>query len=116
MAIRSAALEPVPVAAPNPTTEVETETVWTADPGNVISTIHVTRTQHAFVAVEHPDGMTAGAVLRGIKDRALDFAPAICWWETETQTDWAEIALGVNAPHDKSTKPFPLIVSKPAAE
>ena len=116
MAIKSAAMEPVPPAAPNPTTEVETETVWTPSPGMSISTIHVTRTQHAYVAVEHAEGMTRAAVLAGLKVRALDFAPSIQWWETETQTDWAEIALNVNAPHDKGCEPFPLVVAPPAGE
>jgi hypothetical protein len=113
MAIKALAPEAPPVPSAPPAMEVDAEAVWTASPGMSISTIHVTRTQHAYVAVEHPEGMTRAQVLGGLKDRALDFAPSVCWWETETQTDWAEIALGTNAPHDKSAEPFPLIVSTP---
>ncbi len=113
MAIKALAPEAPPVPSAPPAMEVDAEAVWTASPGMSISTIHVTRTQHAFVAVEHSEGMTRAQVLAGLKDRALDFAPSVCWWETETQTDWAEISLGVNAPHDKSAEPFPLIVSTP---
>jgi len=114
MAIKQLAPEAPPVPSAPPSMEVDAEAVWTPGPGMSISTIHVTRTQHAYVAVEHPEGMTRAAVLAGLKVRALDFAPAVHWWETETQTDWAEIALGVNAPHDKSAEPFPLIVGAAA--
>ena len=60
--------------------------------------------------------MSRAAVLTALKVRALDFAPAVGWWECETQTDWAEIALDTNAPHDKSAEPFPLVVGTPAGE
>lgn len=116
MAIKQLAPEAPPVPTAPASMEVDAEAVWTPGPGMAISTIHVTRTQHAYVAVEHPEGMTRAAVLTGLKNRALDFAPSICWWETETQTDWAEIALNVNAPHDPSAEPFPLIVAPPAGE
>lgn len=113
MAVKALAPEAPPVPSAPPAMEVDAAPVWSPSPGMSISTIHVTRTQHAYVSVEHPEGMTRAAVLAGLKDRALDFAPTVCWWETETQTEWAEIALGVNAPHDTSVEPFPLIVSKP---
>lgn len=116
MAIKQLAPEAPPVPTAPPAMEVEAEAVWTPGPGMAISTIHVTRTQHAYVAVEHAAGMTAAQVLRDLKVRALDFAPAICWWETETQTDWAEIALNKNAPHDPSAEPFSLVVAPPAGE
>lgn len=104
-------------APPMPVVEVEpTAPVWSASPGNVISTIHVTRTQHAYVAVEHPEGMTAGKVLALAKDRALDFAPQIGWWDAETETAWADINVGTNAPHDPNAEPFSLVVGAPAGE
>lgn len=113
MATKTIAPEaPAAPSAPTPTMEVEGEAVWTADDGMVISTIHVTQTLDAYVAVEHPEGMTAAQVLRAAKDRALDFAPSICWWDATKRTEWAEIALGANTPSEPSAKPFPLVVTE----
>ena len=116
MAIKALAPEAPPVPSAPPAMEVDGAPVWSPSPGMSISTIHVTRTQHAYVAVEHPEGMSRAAVLTALKVRALDFAPKVGWWECETQTDWAEIALDTNTPHDKSAEPFPLVVGAPAGE
>ena len=115
MAIRKSTTPEAP--PPMPVVEVEpAEPAWAPSPGMAISTIHVTRTQHAYVAVEHAEGMSRAAVLAELKNRALDFAPNVGWWDCETQTEWAEIALGTNAPHDPNAEPFSLVVGAPAGE
>lgn len=116
MAIKNLAAEAPPAPSAPPAMEIDAKPVWSPSPGMAISTVHVTRTQHAYVAVEHPGGMTRAAVLAELKNRALDFGPKVGWWECETQTEWAEIALDSNAPHDTTAEPFPLVVGAPAGE
>ena len=65
----------------------------------IISTVKVTRAMTATVLVEHPATMTADEVMAGLKERAMDFAGYVSWWDVDSddqRTEIASVALGVD--------------------
>lgn len=78
------------------------------DDGNAISTVRVTRTEDAYVIVEHPEGWTEAEVTDALHARLLDFAPKIQWWGAASRTKLRAVALGTNEPDDPMMDPFEL--------
>jgi hypothetical protein len=93
---RPAPVEGQPMAPPEPSD------------GNVISTVRVTRTEDAYVPVEHPEGWSEDDVKSALDARMLDFGTKVQFWNAEQRTRVRAIVLGQNEPDDPMIDPFEL--------
>lgn len=99
------------VPAPEPAPVPEGPVVYEPDEGMAISTVKVTRTSDAYIAVEHPAGWSEEDVMAALDKRKMDFADKIGWWNADTTTDIETLVLGENDPDDPHREPFLLEAS-----
>lgn len=104
------------VAAPKPPPAPEGPVVYEPDEGMAISTVKVTRTQDAYVAVEHPEGWGEAEVLAAIDGVVMDFAPKVTWWDADSTSSIDGVAVGENEPDDPHREPYRLGAPDPAED
>lgn len=98
----------VEIPAPAPPPKPEGPVHWAPSPGMAISTLRVSRSQDAFVAVEHPEGWGEAEVLAAVNARLLDLGKKIDWWDADSTSAVEGVTLGENDPDNPHCEPFAL--------
>lgn len=79
-----------------------------------ISTAHYTRLTHAFVTVEHADGVSEAEVKAMLDAKALDIGQRLCFWTNDsTETTLVAVAIGVDEPDMEGATPINLVPDAP---
>jgi hypothetical protein len=76
--------------------------------GNILSNVHLVRTENVYFAVEHPKDWTQAQVEKAVAARSIDIGTRVCFWAADSRTVVDEVVLGEFDPDDRYVSPLPL--------